>query len=775
MARANSSGKTSQKIKKKLLSRRPWYKKAVKAIWIMFVCLFLGLPTYIFCVKINLFGLFGEMPSLRDIENPENDLSSELISADGISLGRYFRFNRSQVSYDQLSPDLVNTLLISEDHRFYDHSGLDFYAYLRVLYGVITFNVSGKGGGSTLTQQLAKNLFTINPELEGSLAKLGPLPKRLIQKTKEWVISVELEKNFTKPEIIAMYLNTCDFGSNAFGIKIAAETYFKKRPANLNIQESAVLVGLLQNPSLFNPHYRTENSLVKRNQVLLKLQNRDFITEQQYDSLIALPIQLKYSVQNQNAGIAPYFLNAIEGDLEKWCKEHGYNLLESGLKIYTTIDSRLQRHANAAVAENMKAQQNIFNDHWRGRNPWIDENGNEIEGFLDSRLKLTDNYRKLVAKYGDESDSVMIKMKERKRMRIFTWNGERDTVFSLIDSLNYYKRFLQASFMAMDPQTGAVKAWVGGINYKFFKYDQVRQGRRQPGSTFKPVVYGTALEAGFNPCQKLQDISPTFTLTNGKTWTPPNAEGDYGTGESFTLRQALARSKNSITAQIMQRTGIENVISFARRIGITSHLDAVPTLSLGVSDLSLYELVGAYSTFVNLGSYTLPYFIIKIEDRNGNVIENFVPKTKQGISEQTAYAMVYMLRGGVDEEGGSSRRLSEEVTQDNEVGGKTGTTNNASDGWYIGITHNLVGGAWVGGVERSIRYRQWSMGQGGRTALPIWDSFMRKVYADLNLEYEKGQFKRPEHMDISFDCAKYEGTVTPGLKAQDDDWGNPNN
>ena len=741
----------------------------------MFVCLLLGLPTYIFCVKINLFGLFGEMPSLRDIENPENDLSSELISADGISLGRYFRFNRSQVSYDQLSPDLVNTLLISEDHRFYDHSGLDFYAYLRVLYGVVTFNVSGKGGGSTLTQQLAKNLFTINPELNGSLAKLGPLPKRLIQKTKEWVISVELERNFTKPEIIAMYLNTCDFGSNAFGIKIAAETYFKKRPANLNIQESAVLIGLLQNPSLFNPHYRPENSVGKRNQVLLKLQNRRFITERQYDSLVALPIQLKYSVQNQNAGIAPYFLNAIEGDLEKWCKEHGFNLLESGLRIYTTIDSRLQRHANAAVAEIMKAQQNTFNDHWRGRNPWIDEKGNEIEGFLDSRLKLTDNYRKLVAKYGDDSDSVMIKLKEKKRMRIFTWNGERDTVFNLIDSLNYYKRFLQASFMAMDPQTGAVRAWVGGINYKFFKYDQVRQGRRQPGSTFKPVVYGTALEAGFSPCQKLQDISPTFTLTNGKTWTPPNAEGDYGTGESYTLRQALARSKNSITAQIMQRTGIENVISFARRIGITSHLDAVPTLSLGVSDVSLFELLGAYSTFVNLGTYTQPHFIVKIEDRNGNVIQNFVPRTKQGISEQTAFAMVHMLMGGVEEEGGNSRRLSEEVTQDNEVGGKTGTTNNASDGWYVGITHNLVGGAWVGGVERSIRYRQWSMGQGGRTALPIWDSFMRKVYADLNLEYEKGQFKRPDHMEISFDCAKYEGTVTPGLKAQDDDWGNPNN
>jgi penicillin-binding protein 1A len=599
--------------------------------------------------------------------------------------------------------------------------------------------------------------------LDGSVAKLGALPKRVVQKTKEWIIAIELEKNFTKQEIIAMYFNTCDFGSNAFGIKIAAETYFKKRPANLNIQESAILVGLLQNPSLFNPRYHPENALSKRNDVLNKLREHGYLERQkQYDSLSALPIELKYSVQNQNAGIAPYFLNAIENDLEKWCKEHGFNLLESGLKIYTTIDSRLQRHANAAVGESMKAQQNIFNEHWRGRNPWIDENGNEIDGFLDSRMKLTDNYRKLVAKYGPESDSVKIKINEKKRMRIFTWNGERDTTFSLVDSLNYYKRFLQASFMAMDPQTGAVKAWVGGIGYKFFKYDQVRQGKRQPGSTFKPVVYGAAMEANFKPCQKMQDISPTITLANGKTWNPPNSTGDYGTGEMLTLRQALAKSKNSISAKLMQLIGVENVISFARRLGITSHLDAVPTLSLGVSDVSLYEMVGAYSTFVNLGTYTEPFFITRIEDRNGNVIQNFVPKTKQSISEQTAFTMVHMLMGGVDEEGGSSRALSEEVREGNEVGGKTGTTNNASDGWYIGITHNLVGGAWVGGVERSIRYRQWSMGSGGRTALPIWDAFLRKVYADMNLEYEKGEFRRPDHMDISFDCSRYNDSNDDG-------------
>jgi len=766
MSESTSSSELFQRFREILLSTRPWYKKGVKAIWILFLCTILGLPTYIFSVKVNLFGLFGEMPSLRDIENPENDLSSELISSDGVSLGRYFRFNRSQVSYSQLSEDLINTLLISEDHRFHEHSGLDFQAFIRVFYGVVTFDVSAKGGGSTLTQQLAKNLFTINPELDGSLGKLGKLPRRIIQKTKEWIIAIELEKNFTKQEIIAMYLNTCDFGSTAFGIKIASETYFNKRPADLNLQESAVLVGLLQSPSLFNPRFRPKNSLSKRNQVLTKLYDHGYIkTEGQYDSLTKLPIKLKYSVQNQNAGPAPYFLNTIQRDLLIWCKQHGYDLLESGLKIYTTIDSRMQRYANEAVAESMRSQQKIFDEHWRGRNPWIDENGEELLEYLDSRIKHTDAYRDLATKYGANNDSVMIKLKEKRRMRVFTWNGERDTLFSFFDSLNHYKRFLQAGFMSMDPQTGAVKAWVGGISYKHFKYDHVRQGARQPGSTFKPVVYGAGIEAGFNPCMKLQDISPTITLASGKTWVPPNSGGDFGTGDWFTMRQALARSKNSITAQIMQRTGIDNIISFARRIGITSSLDAVPTLSLGVSDLTVYELVGGYSTFVNHGTYTQPFFITRIEDRNGNVIENFVPKTKQGISEQTAFKMVYMLMGGVEEEGGTSTVLSEEVREDNEVGGKTGTTNNASDGWYIGITHNLVSGAWVGGDERSIRYRQWSMGSGGRTALPIWDSFMRKVYADRNLGYTKGQFKRPSQMDVSLDCSKY---VEPAKNSQED-------
>lgn len=758
MSTSNSSkGTILQKSNRILLLKSEWFKKLIKAIWIFFLCVIIGVPVYVYSVRFDLFGLFGGMPSLKAIENPENDLSSELIAADGVSLGRYFLYNRSQVTYDQLSPHLVNTLLYSEDHRFYDHSGLDFQAYLRVLYGVLTFNSGAKGGGSTLTQQLAKNLYTLNPELEGTLAKLGKVPSRVIQKTKEWIIAIHLERNFTKEEIIAMYLNTSDFSSNAYGIKVAAETYFNKQPDSLNLQESAVLVGMLQAPSFYNPKRNPNNALSKRNEVLFKLFKHGYIkTRAEYESLKLLPIELKYSIQNHNEGLATYFRTVIKNDLLAWCKEHGYDLEESGLKIYTTIDSRMQRYAEEAVAESMRSQQKIFDAHWRNKNPWIDDEGNELKGFLESRVKRTEAYRNLLKKYGKDDDSIKIMLNVKKPMTVFTWKGERDTLFSSMDSLNYYYRFLNAGFMSMDSQTGAIKAWVGGINHKYFKYDHVRQGTRQPGSAFKPFVYGTAMEAGYNPCLRLQDVSPTFDVPGG-TWTPPNAEGDRGTGEWMNLRQALAQSKNSITAQVLQRVGAENVVDFAKRVGIRSHLDPVPSLCLGVSDVSLYEIVGAYSTFVNLGIHTQPFYIARIEDKNGNVIENFVPKTRQAISEQTAFKMIYMLMGGVEEAGGTSVALPYDLKKDNEIGGKTGTTNNASDGWYMGVTRELVSGAWVGGDERSIHFRDWSLGQGGKTARPIWASYMLKVYADPTLEYKKGQFRRPSTgLDMTMDCKAYD-------------------
>lgn len=746
------------KINKLFTYKSKWFGIINKWAWIALFGTLLGLPIYVFTVSINLFGLYGEMPSIKEVENPENDLSSEIISADGVSLGRYFRYNRSQVLYDELSEDLINTLVISEDHRFYDHSGLDFPAYIRVLFGLLTFN--HQGGGSTITQQLAKNLYTMNPDhsLDGKLSRLGSLPRRIIQKTKEWIISVNLEKNFTKNEIIAMYLNTVTFSSNTFGIKVAAETYFNKQPDSLNLQESAVLVGMLQAATLFNPQRNPENSLRKRNEVLYKVYKHGYKikTREQYDSITALPIELNYSVQNQNEGLATYFRTVMSNYLMQFCKERGIDLWNSGLRIYTTIDSKLQKYAEEAMAEHMKPLQEQFNEEWKkqGRNPWVDDNGKEIQGFLSSRIKRTSAYKSLVEKYGENSDSLKIALNLKRPMTIYTAKGERDTLFSFMDSLNHYMRYLQAGMMAMDPSTGHIKAWVGGVDHKYFKYDHVKQGTRQPGSTFKAFVYGLAMESGYSPCHPMKDISPTFKVPGG-VWWPPNADGTRGSGAEMTLRQAMARSVNSITAQMMQALGAENVVEFAHRVGITSKLDPVPSLSLGTSDVSLYELVGAYSTFANGGIYTEPFFITRIEDKHGNVIENFVPKTRQAINEQTAYKMIYMLMGGVEESGGSSVGISPELKIDNEIGGKTGTTNNASDGWYMGLTHDLITGVWVGGDERSIHFPSWVFGQGARTARPIWDKFMMKVYADPESGITKGQFKRPSSgLDISLDCLK---------------------
>ena len=771
----SSTGTIKSKINKFLQAKKTWIPKAIKYVWIAFLCIIIGLPVYIFSVKGDLFGLFGGMPSLAEIENPDNDLSSEILSADGVSLGRYFRYNRSQVHYEELSDELVNTLLISEDHRFYDHSGLDLPAYLRVLKGLLTFNPAG--GGSTITQQLAKNLYTINPDrgLDGFLSRLGKYPRRIIQKTKEWIIAVNLEENFTKKEIIAMYLNTCDFSSNSFGIKVAAETYFNKSTDSLNLQESAILVGMLQAPSFYNPKRNPNNALGKRNEVLYKVFKKRYKidTKEKFDSIKSLPIELDYSVQNQNDGLATYFRTVLGNYLAKYCKEKGIDLYNSGLKIYTTIDSRLQKYAEEAVAEHMKVLQGQFYSEWkkRGRNPWVDEDGVEIKDFLQKRIKQTDAYALYAEKYGEGSDSLLIMMMKKKSMSIFTWNGERDTLFSSFDSLSYYKHFLQTGMMSMDPNTGHIKAWVGGINHKFFKFDHVRQQTRQPGSTFKPFIYGLAMESDYSPCYKLKDISPQFDIPGQPPWYPYNAEGDKGTGEEMTIRQAMARSKNSITAQMMKALGAENVVEFAHRVGIESKLDAVPSLCLGTSDVSLFELVGAYSTFVNGGINTQPFFVTRIEDKNGNVIENFVPKTKQAINEQTAWKMIYMLEGGIEERGGTSQGLTYDLRVDNEIGGKTGTTNDASDGWYVGVTHNLVTGVWVGGDERGVRFPSWTFGQGGKTARPIWDKFMVKTYADPQTGIGKGFFKRPSSgVDLSFNCGKQNDLPDSVRKLDEEPW-----
>lgn len=731
-------------------------KRIIKYIWVLAIVAFIGFPLYFYTVSIDLWGLYGGMPSIKALENPENDLSSELFSADGVSLGRYYRFNRSQATYEELSPELVNTLLSSEDHRFYSHSGIDLRGLMRAVVGVVTFNYAG--GGSTITMQLAENLFNTMSENEGALYKV-PGMRQVVIKSKEWIIAATLERNFTKEEIIAMYLNTVSFGSNAFGIKTAAETFFGKQVDSLNYQESAVLIGLLQGTTAFSPVQNYDRSISKRNSVLTKIERHGHITSQELDSLHALPIDLSnYGVSNHNTGMATYFRSVIRNDLMAWCKENGYDLFEAGLKIYTTIDSRMQQHAEAAVADHMAKLQKSFYESWGDDKPWRDQNGRVINGFVESRFKRTEHYRKLREKYGAGADSIDIIAKTPRKMTVFSWDGEIDTTMSPLDSIRYYKRFLHTGMMSMEPQTGHIKAWVGGINYKYFQFDHVKQSRRQPGSTFKPFVYGAAIDRGYAPCHELKDVMVTFQLPGQEppTWSPANFDGTYGDGETMTIRQAMARSVNTITARVMKDVNPENVVDFAHNVGIQSQLDPVPALCLGVNEVSLFELVGAYSTFVNKGIYTKPYYITHIEDKNGNIVANFIPETRQGTSELTAYKMLFMLRGGVEESGGTSRGLSMDVKLDNEIGGKTGTTNDASDGWYMGLTKDLVSGVWVGGDEPVIHFRSWVSGQGSVTARPIWDKYMQRIYADSTLNYEKGPFMRPTRgLDVSLDCADY--------------------
>jgi len=740
-------------------------RKSLLIMWAVLLLFFFIGPGYIYSVNINLWGFFGGMPGTKQLENPENDLSSELFFADGTLIGRYFRYNRSPVSFDELSPALVNTLLSSEDHRFYDHSGLDFIAYLRVFKGLITFNYAG--GGSTITQQLAKNLYnTMGDELEGSISKFcrklgtpGFYVRRIIAKTKEWIISVKLEETFTKEEIIALYLNTVEYSSNTYGIKSAAETYFGTTTDSLNFQESAVLVGLLQ-AHTFNPALYYDNSFGKRNEVLSKVYRRNVISKEMYDSLIKLPIDLsKYKVRNQHSGSATYFRSVILWDLLRFCKENNLDLYEGGLRIYTTIDSKLQQYAEESLGWWMDSLQTIFMEEWDGKNPWVDENNQEIEGFIERVSKRTEHYKKLRNKFGADHDSIRIIMNTPKEMKVFSWQGEIDTLFSPMDSIRYYKKFLQAGFMGMNPHNGHILAWVGGINHKYFEFDHVRQGKNQPGSVFKPIVYATAIENGYHPCFVLEDVRKTYqTNSDPPTWTPQNANGKYS-GEKMTIRKAMAQSKNSITAQIMNEVGPGNVVRKGRMLGIENPLAPVLALALGVSDVSVYEMVGAYSAFVNRGTYTKPYYITRIEDKNGNVIRNFVPERREALSEEDAQIMLYMLRGTVEEQGGTAQSLGWRwglTDGNNQIGAKTGTTQNYSDGWFMGVTKDLVAGAWVGGDDRAIHFPSIVWGQGARMALPIWADFMTKVYADTTLGYTKGPFPDPRQpLSIQLDCTQY--------------------
>ena len=619
------------------------------------------------------------------------------------------------------------------------------------------------GGGSTISQQLAKILFRTRSDLSNGSLNDVPVLGLIIAKMKEWIVAVKLERSYTKKEIIAMYLNTFEFGSNAFGIKTASQTFFNTTPDKLTIPEAAVLVGLCKNPNLFSPVYEPENAFHRRNVVLNQMRKYGYIDNVAYDTISSKPIELDYDVENHNDGLATYFRGVILWDLLAWSKQNGYDLYEDGLRIYTTIDSRMQKYAEEAVEEHMKFQQELFDEHWEGKAPWRDESGRVIKDFVKNEARRTEAYSYWKNQFGDNEDKIFEKLREPKPMKVFSWEGEIDTTLSTMDSIRYYKQFLHAGFMAMNPNNGHIKAWVGGINYKYFKYDHVKQGRRQPGSTFKPIVYAAAIDNGYSPCYEIQDVPVTFEVPGDPpTWTPSNSGGKFS-GETMTLRQAMARSLNSGTAYVMQKIGPQTVVDYARRLGIESPLAAVPSLCLGTSDVSIYELIGAYSTFVNEGFYTEPFYIERIEDKNGKVLKQFVPKTGEALSSETAYAMLHMLKGSTEIEGGTALGLDKELREENEIGAKTGTTQNYSDGWFVGVTKDLAAGVWVGGDERSIHFRNIGLGQGARMAMPIWEKFMKKVYEDESLPVSKGEFKKPSNLSIELDCEVYrmqQGNVT---------------
>ena len=737
-------------------------KKIIKTTWVISTLSIIIFVFGFYSIKIDLFGLFGGMPSLQDLEKPQSESSSELYSNDTILLGKYFRYNRSPIKYHELSNELITTLLVTEDIRFYNHSGIDFKGLVRATYGVfkniITLGSSGlEGGGSTITQQLAKNLFKIRNERKGKLSNM-PFIGLIISKIKEWIVAVKLEEFYTKNEILSMYFNTAEYGSNSYGIKVASKTYFNKLPSQINYNEASIIVGLLNKPTKYNPFYNPENAINKKTEILYNLYKYSKISKMDFDSLSALGVNLTYKVENQNTGQATYFRTVVKNYLINWAKNNNYDLFSDGLKIYTTIDSKMQYHAENAVAEQMERLQNVFNKHWDGKNPWIDEKGYEIKDFLKNSIKRTKRYKDLLKNNNGDTTRVFDILNEKKEIKVFSWDQEIDTIFSVMDSLKYYKNFLQAGFISIEPKTGHIKAWVGGINHKYFKYDHVKQGKRQPGSTIKPIVYAAAIDNGYSPCYPVVDAPVVFELPGQDPpyWRPDNHNGKW-TGETMTLRKAMAKSVNSITAFITKKISPKTVVDYAKKLGIKSKLDPVPAICLGAGgDVSLFDLVGSYSTFINKGIWTEPFFISRIEDKYGNLIQKFIPTKNEALNEETAFLMLHMLKGSKEEEGGTARGLNPELTINNDVGAKTGTTQNASDGWFIGVTHNLVSGAWVGGDDRSIHFKNWTYGQGARTAMPIWQQYMLSVYNDSTININKGKFDKPsKKISIEIDCSVY--------------------
>ena len=715
-------------------------KKYVKYIWMILVA---PVALIFLIVTLTALGVFGDLPTFEELENPNSSLASEVYSADARTLGKYYIQNRVNVHYRDLSPSLVNALKATEDVRFEEHSGVDIKGLMRVFVKTIILQQDA-GGGSTITQQLAKNLF---PRENMNKVKL------IFRKLKEWIIAVKLERNYTKNEILAMYLNTVEFGNNAYGIKSACTTYFGKNTSEVSVEEAALLIGLLQAPTRYNPVRNVESATFRRNTVIGQLAKYKFISTEEKDSLIKLPIKLNFHQEGHTEGLAQYFREVLRQELLKWCKDHKkadgkpYNLYRDGLRVYTTIDSRMQRYAEEAVKEHMMDLQKTFVDHWKGKTAW-----SEQPQIIEDAMKKSERYRNLKEEGKSESDIKKI-FDKKTEMRIFTWKGERDTTMSPLDSIKYYKLFYQTGFMSMEPQTGYIRAWVGGNDYKYFQYDHVKDGKRQVGSTFKPFLYTLAMQEGYSPCYELPNTPVTIIDEAGVPWTPSNSDGKYG--GMLSLKEALAESVNCISAYLMKQFGPDAVVQVARKMGITSPLDPVPSLALGTADVSVYEMVAAYSTFANKGVYTEPQYILRIEDKNGAVLQDFVPRKVEAISEETAYLVLNLMKG-VTLFGTGARLRGSKYGFTNHIAGKTGTTQNNSDGWFMGITPDLVSGAWAGCEDRSIHFRTTQLGQGANTALPIWGLYMKKVYADPTLNYSKDDFEIPQKpLGVELDCKQY--------------------
>ncbi|MBC5861892.1 transglycosylase domain-containing protein [Flavobacterium sp. K77] len=727
-----------------------------KKFWKIF---FIGLGSIGLFFLFASWGLFGSMPSFEDLENPDSNLATEVISADGVVIGKYFEKNRSQLKYSDLPKNLVQALVATEDARFYDHSGIDGRGTLRAI-----FSLGTSGGASTLTQQLAKQLF------HGEGSKF--LPFRIVQKIKEWIIAIRLERQYTKNEIIAMYCNVYDFGNNSVGVSSAAKTYFSKEPKDLTISESAILVGMFKNSGLYNPVRNPQGVKNRRNVVLLQMQKADIISENEKVRLQSLPIKLNFKLETHKDGTATYFREYLRDYMKKWVEENkkpdgsDYDIYKDGLKIYTTIDSRMQLHAEEAVKAHMaNLQEEFFNQSKDNKNaPFVNISAVETQKIINQAMKSSSRWS--VMKSMDKTDDEIIKsFSEKTKMKVFTWKGERDTIMTPLDSIRYYKHFLQSGLMAMEPQTGNIKAWVGGINYKYFQYDHVGQGARQVGSTFKPFVYATAIEQlNMSPCDSIVD--GPFMIRKGRhhvteDWEPKNSDNKYR--GMVTLKRGLANSINTVSAKLIDKVGPEAVIDLTHKLGVKSEIVTQPSIALGAVEITVQDMVAAYSTFANQGVYVKPQFITKIEDKSGVVIYEPIPESHDVLNKDIAYAVVKLLEGVT--EGGSGDRLRTTGGGNgdnrwtgypyafrNPIAGKTGTTQNQSDGWFMGMVPNLVTGVWVGCEDRSARFKSITYGQGATAALPVWGYFMKLCYEDPALKVSKEPFERPANLSIKVDC-----------------------